>query len=196
MQQGKKPHFWQRKYMIDKRFQIPFILRYSLVVAFSAVMVMSSLYLLKNQAYSLLPDGASVLAQMDVDKYKTLKQGIDGKWQVALEGEGEEYFPLKQRHGGYKFYSAFDLYLWPVIVVTLLNIVIIMLFSVFFSHKVAGPLFKIKKILNHYLATGEYHNIELRKGDQLNDLARLVNHVMHRPEHKHTNEHHSEENHG
>ena len=33
----KKPYFWQRKYFIDKRFQSKFILRYSIVVAISAV---------------------------------------------------------------------------------------------------------------------------------------------------------------
>ncbi len=133
-----------------------------------------------------LPDGASVLAQMDVDNHQALAKDKDGKWTIVAEGEGQEYFPLKVTSGGYKFYNAFDLYIWPVIVVTLLNILIIMIYSVFFSHKVAGPIFKIKKHLNHYLATGDYEDIKLRKGDNLDDLARLVNHAIHRHEHKHS----------
>jgi len=184
--QTKKPYFWQRKYFIDKRFQGKFILRYSIVVAISAVLVIGALFALKNKAYSLLPDGASVLAQMDVDNHKALQQGKDGKWVIVGEGEGQEFFPLKVTSGGYKFYNAFDLYVWPVLVVTLLNILIIMIYSVFFSHKVAGPIFKIKKHLNHYLATGDYEDIKLRKGDNLDDLARLVNHAIHRHEHKHS----------
>lgn len=179
-EQGKKPYFWQRKYFIDKRFQGKFILRYSIVVAISAVVVLGALFALKNKAYSLLPDGASVLAQMDVDNHKSLKKDKDGNWQIVAEGEGEEYFPLKVTHGGFRFYNAFDLYLWPVVVVTFLNILIIMIYSVFFSHKVAGPIFKIKKVLNHYLATGEYNDIKLRKGDNLDDVARLINHAVHR----------------
>jgi hypothetical protein len=185
-EQTKKPYFWQKKYLIDKRFQGKFILRYSVVVAISAVLVVGALFALKNKAYSLLPDGASVLAQMDVDSHQALKKDKDGKWQIVPEGEGEEFFPLKITSGGFKFYNAFDLYIWPVIVVTVLNIFIIMIYSVFFSHKVAGPVFKIKKTLNHYLATGEYNDIKLRRGDNLDDLARLVNHAIHRHEHKHS----------
>jgi hypothetical protein len=187
-EQGTKPRFWQRKYFIDKRFQGRFILRYSIVVAISALIVLGALFALKNKAYSLLPDGASVLAQMDVDNHKSLKKDKDGNWQIVPEGEGEEYFPLKVTKGGFRFYNAFDLYLWPVVVVTLLNIIIIMIYSVFFSHKVAGPIFKIKKVLNHYLATGEYHDIKLRKGDNLDDVARLINHAIHRHEHQHEND--------
>ena len=187
-EQGKKPYFWQRKYFIDKRFQSKFILKYSIVVAISAGLVLGALFAVKNKAYNLLPDKASVLAQMDVDRHKTLKEEKDGKWQIVAEGEGEEFFPLKVTGGGYKFYNAFDLYLWPVIAVTLLNIIIIMIYSVFFSHKVAGPVFKIKKVLNHYLATGEYSDIKLRPGDNFDDLARLINHAVHRHEHKHSYE--------
>jgi len=187
-EQGKKPHFWQRKYFIDKRFQSKFILRYSIVVALSAVIIMGTLFALKDQAYNLLPDGASVLAQMDVENHKTLKKDEKGAWQVVAEGEGDEFFPLKVSSGGYKFYNAFQLYLWPIVGVTLLNIIIIMLYSVFFSHKIAGPIFKIKKHLNHYLATGEYIDIKLRKGDNFDELARLINHGVHRHEHKHSYE--------
>lgn len=187
-EQGKKPYFWQRKYFIDKRFQGKFILRYSIVVAISAAIILGVLFALKNKAYNMLPDGASVLAQMDVDNHQALKKDKDGKWQIVPEGEGEEFFPLKVTRGGYRFYNAFDLYLWPVVIVTLLNILIIMVYSVFFSHKVAGPIFKIKKILNHYLATGEYNDIKLRKGDNFDDVARLINHAIHRHEHKHEND--------
>jgi hypothetical protein len=184
----KKPHFWQRKYFIDKRFQSKFIWRYSMVVVISAVVILGGLFALRNRAYSLLPDGASVLAQMDVENHKALKKDAEGKWQIVAEGEGDEFFPLKITRGGYKFYNAFDLYLWPVVAVTVLNILIIMIYSLFFSHKVAGPIFKIRKILNHYLATGEYVDIKLRKGDNFDELARLINHAIHRHEHKHSYE--------
>lgn len=186
--EGKKPYFWQRKYIIDKRFQTRFILRYSIVVAISAVVILGTLFILKNKAYNLLPDGASVLAQMDVENHKALKKDDKGVWQIVPEGEGDEYFPLKVTRGGYKFYNAFDLYLWPVVGVTLLNILIIMIYSIFFSHKIAGPVVKIKRILNHYLATGEYVDIKLRTGDNFDDVARLINHAVHRHEHKHTYE--------
>lgn len=182
--QGKKPYFWQRKYFIDKRFQSKFILRYSIVVAISAGLILGGLFAVKNKAYSLLPDRASVLAQMDVDNHKTLAKDKEGKWQIVAEGEGEEFFPLKITSGGYKFYNAFDLYLWPVVAVTVLNILIIMIYSVFFSHKVAGPIFKIRKTLNHYLASGEYVDIKLRPGDNFDEVARLINHAMHRRDHK------------
>ncbi len=179
-ERAKKPFFWQRKYLIDTRFQSKFILRYSIVVVISALLILAALFVLKNKAYNLLPDGASVLAQMEVDKHQSLVKGADGKWQIAADGSGEEYFPLKVNERGYKFYNAFDLYLWPVVIVTLLNIFIIMVYSVFFSHKVAGPIFKIKKILKHYLATGEYDDIRLRKGDNFEDVARLINHAVRR----------------
>lgn len=182
--EGKKPHFWQRKYFIDKRFQSKFMLRYSIIVALSATIIICALFALKNKAYSLLPDGASVLAQMDVDNHQNLKKDNNGKWVVVPDGEGEEYFPLKVASGGYKFYNAFNLYIWPVVVITVLNILIILIYSLFFSHKMAGPVFKIKKLLNQYLATGEFTDIKLRKNDNFDDLAILINRAMHRRENK------------
>lgn len=160
------------------------MLRYSMIVAVSAILILGGLFALKNKAYSLLPDGASVLAQMDVDNHKNLEKEADGKWVVVPEGKGEEYFPLKVTQGGYKFYNAFNLYIWPVVVVTILNILIILIYSLFFSHKMAGPVFKIKKILNQYLATGEFTDIKLRNGDNFDDLARLINRAIRRRENK------------
>ncbi|MFT4925979.1 MAG: hypothetical protein ACI8WB_002074 [Phenylobacterium sp.] len=50
--------------------------------------------------------------------------------------------------------------------------------GVYYSHRVAGPLFKIESILQQRLAGKAVGMIHLRPGDQLNDLAKLLNDII------------------
>ncbi|OGS46564.1 MAG: hypothetical protein A2539_01665 [Elusimicrobia bacterium RIFOXYD2_FULL_34_15] len=48
--------------------------------------------------------------------------------------------------------------------------------SIYISHKIAGPIFKIKKQLKEILETGDTSKkIFLRKGDELADLVEVIN---------------------
>jgi len=53
--------------------------------------------------------------------------------------------------------------------------------SIFVSHKIAGPLFRFEKTLREALASqGPVQPIHLRKGDELQSLADLINQLLER----------------
>ncbi len=67
--------------------------------------------------------------------------------------------------------------LWVFGTGVLLVIVQIVLLTIFFSHKVAGPVFRLEKTC-HTMIQGSYTSeIHLRKGDELQNLALLFNEV-------------------
>lgn len=47
--------------------------------------------------------------------------------------------------------------------------------STYFSHKIAGPLFAIKKAINNLINGVDHRKIILRKGDEFHDLANRIN---------------------
>jgi len=59
-----------------------------------------------------------------------------------------------------------------------LVIIQIVLLTIFFSHKVAGPIYRFEKAC-HSMIEGNYtESIRLRKGDEMQNLATLLNEVM------------------
>ncbi len=54
-------------------------------------------------------------------------------------------------------------------------IVAALLMSIYFSHKLAGPNYAIKKAINSLLDGVDHHSISLRKGDEYHDLAHRIN---------------------
>lgn len=50
-----------------------------------------------------------------------------------------------------------------------------LLIGVYFSHKLAGPNYAIKRAITNLLDGVDQHNIHLRKGDEFHDLAERIN---------------------
>lgn len=62
--------------------------------------------------------------------------------------------------------------IWPGII---LSMVLLSGFSIFITHKIAGPVYRIKKSLQEIIAGNLNEKIVLRKNDELMDLAENVN---------------------
>ena len=75
-------------------------------------------------------------------------------------------------------YNAFDIYWYPIVLLSLLNMILVAVFGLFFSHKMAGPVYRIKSFLRDYLSTGEARYLNLRKRDHFKDVAVLLNQVF------------------
>jgi nitrogen fixation/metabolism regulation signal transduction histidine kinase len=68
--------------------------------------------------------------------------------------------------------------LWVFGIGIFLIIVQIALLTIFFSHKLAGPLYRFEKVC-HGLIDGNYsEGVYLRKGDEMQNLARLFNEMI------------------
>ena len=68
--------------------------------------------------------------------------------------------------------------LWVFGVGVFLVIIQVVLLTIFFSHKVAGPIYRLERVC-HNLINGQYTDqIRLRKGDEMQNLANLLNEAI------------------
>ena len=189
----KKAKRW--RYYIDRQFQNQFIIKFASIIIISMVVLLIVLYAVREQAYSLLPNDASVLHEIDAANAVMLaKKEANGDVEYVYDPDdgsldentfepAKPYFLIKEVETakGKKPKSplnAYDLYATPIIAISVINLVVIVIFSLFFSHKMAGPVRRIKKTLQAYLDEGEYRTITLRKGDHFIELADMINKVM------------------
>jgi nitrogen fixation/metabolism regulation signal transduction histidine kinase len=67
--------------------------------------------------------------------------------------------------------------LWIFGIGVFLVIIQIVLLTVFFSHRLAGPIYRLEKACNHMIAGDYTEEIHLRKHDEMKRLAGLLNEV-------------------
>lgn len=68
--------------------------------------------------------------------------------------------------------------LWVFGIGLLLVVIQIVLLTIFFSHKVAGPVYRFEKVLNNMIQGIYTDKINLRQGDEMQNLARLFNEAL------------------
>ncbi len=122
---------------------------------------------------------------------RIIKEEIDNKiamhFQDQKQPSAESYDALVKNIKSYmRDFSADQKYkkallvslLWIFGIGIFLIIIQIALMTVFFSHKVAGPLYRFEKVC-HGLIEGNYtEKIMLRKGDEMQNLAGLFNDMI------------------
>jgi methyl-accepting chemotaxis protein len=157
-QEKEKSIRW--KYYIDKRFQNQFMIRFSVIILIVMVFTLGILWLIRENPYTLLIKEGGVLYSMDPDR--TIQC-------VQDSGEVVEYpTPVKA-------YNAFELYWKPILFISVVNLIILIVFSLFYSHSMAGPIYNIKRTLREMIQTGEVKKIKVRKTDQFQDLVEVIN---------------------
>lgn len=124
-------------------------------------------------AYSSGINDESIISSISISlsKIKYIVSGIKSPNDVL-------YFETVAYDG--KTYNLLELYWRPILALSLLQIVLITVFGLFFSHRIAGPVHRIKKELRQ-IAEGELsvdHEIKLRKGDFLLDIAKEINNTL------------------
>jgi len=68
--------------------------------------------------------------------------------------------------------------LWVFGIGVMLVIIQVVLLTIFFSHKVAGPVYRFEKVC-HNIIDGNYTDqIQLRRGDEMKNLAVLFNEAL------------------
>lgn len=175
-----KPTYKKRwRYVIDKDFQLKFIFKYSTILLAIFVIIITAIWFVRSKSYSLLPKDASLLAQVDANNAVYISKG-----EIVKPGEGGvAYFPVavsKCKNQGLKpnIYNAFDLYIGPLLFISILNMVLIIVFSLFYSHKMAGPVMKIKMTLQDVINKKKPSSIKLRENDEHKELAELINQAL------------------
>ncbi len=70
-------------------------------------------------------------------------------------------------------------FLWrPMLASTLIGVLLVCLFGIFYSHRIAGPLFNLKRMLKQ-LGEGNFQlNMHIRKTDEFHDVEESFNQMM------------------
>jgi hypothetical protein len=176
LQKNSSANFSRTHFFIDRKFQgrymltmlIPMLilLGFMLVTLYMAsqTLLTTTVRVVKNDVESRIALGLQDQQSPSIEQYKGL---IDDLQKYFRDFSGNQEF--KKR--------LMSSLLWVFGTGVLLVIVQIVLLTIFFSHKVAGPVFRLEKTC-HSMIQGSYTNeIHLRKGDELQNLALLLNEV-------------------
>ena len=159
---AKKKFRW--RYFIDKPFQIRFIGRFVILILLGLGISMIVIGIVNINRYK------------DNLYYKTLK--LDPSVQIT-ETDPDKNFAnsIDRTHP----LNIFQLYFPPLIIISALYLILIAIFGLFISHKMAGPIYRIRKTLQD--ATDGKLDMDtikfrLRKGDELQDLVTSMNNFL------------------
>jgi nitrate/nitrite-specific signal transduction histidine kinase len=169
--------FVRTHFFIDKKFQGRYMLTFLIPMFIMLLFMLGILYL-----------ASQTIIQSTI---RTLKQNVDSKivselqdtrnpapeqYKVALEGVNE-YIRTFADSKEYQN-NVLSALLWVVGGGLLLVIIQIVLLTVFFSHKVAGPIYRFEKACNSVIEGDYTSEIKLRKGDEMQNLAALLNEAI------------------
>ena len=71
---------------------------------------------------------------------------------------------------------------WTFIIASIFSITVLIVYGLYLSNRVAGPLFKLTKHLSDYRNGREYTDIQFREKDFFPDLAKSINDSIHHAE--------------
>ncbi|MFN4216789.1 MAG: hypothetical protein ACK4HQ_05265 [Brevinematales bacterium] len=152
------------RYFIDKPFQIRFIARFSFLIILGLVTSLLFMGVFYRQRYS-----KNLFYQVkNVEEFKE-------KAKVNPDLPYYEVFDMS------KAYNEFQIQMWPMIWLSVVYLILIAVFGIFISHKMAGPIYRIKKTLDEAsegkidIKTLEFR---LRKQDELHDLVKSFNRFL------------------
>ncbi|MCS7205052.1 MAG: hypothetical protein NZ853_05095 [Leptospiraceae bacterium] len=158
MENKEKAIRW--RYYIDKKFQNDFMIRFAVLIVLVLLGTLIVLWLLRENPFILLTREGGLLFSMDIQNSIQCVQENGEIIQIPKPG---------------KPYNAFQLYWKPILFTSVLNLLIIVIFSLFYSHSMAGPIFNIKRTLREMIETGTVKEIRIRKTDQFHDLVEVIN---------------------
>ncbi len=126
-------------------------------------------------------DGSLELLGQDVTEQVTFS--LEGKrnptvedYKFALEGVKSTINGFADDDG--KRAAVAQLLFWIIIPGFLLLMLQVLLLTIFFSHKLAGPVYRLEVAMNRVLDGDYTEQVRLRNGDQLTNLAELLNEVI------------------
>lgn len=157
----------QGKYMLS--FALPML---SLLVFFAVLFYFA---LVKGL------DGSLMLLSRDVTEQVTFS--LEGKrnpsaeeYKFALDGVKNTIDSFANNK--VKRAAVTQLLFWIIIPGFFLLMVQVLLLTIFFSHKLAGPVYRLEVAMNRVLDGDYTEEVRLRDGDQLTNLAALLNEVI------------------
>ncbi|MCB4790905.1 MAG: hypothetical protein LHV68_03360 [Elusimicrobia bacterium] len=153
----------RRQYLIDKDFQLPFIVRNIIHILIYAVLIFLIVigwnrFQCKQDYLMLTPDSDKLQAW--AAKNNVAPDSITYACQFIVQA---------------KEYTFTRIITKPLLAAVLINALVSIVTNLYFSHRIAGPVFKIKKALRDKIEGKEVRPIQLRKHDYFTELADMTN---------------------
>lgn len=137
----KNSGYKRRNYLIDRKFQSRFILKFSALVFLGGLITIAVLYLLAMRSTTVVFHNSRVIARTTAD-------------------------------------AILPFLLPTVIIVTIMIGAAAAVMAMLVSHKISGPLFRFKRVLET-LGGGDFSSeFTIRQRDQLHDVADILNSMI------------------
>jgi ABC-type sugar transport system permease subunit len=174
---GTEKKFERKHFFIDRKLQGRYMMTFFIPMIIMLVFMIFTLYI----ASQSFVNTASSIVRMDIQNTITLQ------FQDELEPSVSAYKNvLKEINSYLRNFSENEKYrkavvlslLWVFGIGILFVIIQLVLLTIFFSHKLAGPVYRFELIC-HNIIEGKYTDtIVLRRGDEMKNLASLLNEVI------------------
>ncbi|EIE01131.1 hypothetical protein [Leptospira licerasiae] len=157
-------------YLIDKDFQLRFFLNFSLLFIFGLLLTLGFLFWIHSTKYD-----KGVVFRLRQDTVKVYQKGFE-----IVNGEEKDKFVEKELalpdydHG----LDLFTIQFKGILLFSMLYLLLSAIFVLVYSHKMAGPIYNIKKNLKLLLEGKDVDKIRIRSGDEFQDLADLLNELI------------------
>lgn len=174
---NKKQGFVRKHFFIDRKMQGRYMLTFLIPMLIMLVFFLMTLYVASQSIVSTTT--------------RILKEEIETK--IATQFQDQQNPPLESYQSlvtniqdyirdfssDVKFRKAIISSLsWVFGFGIFLIVIQIAMLTIFFSHKLAGPVFRFEKICNSLIGGNYTEKIQLRKGDEMQNLANLLNDVI------------------
>jgi hypothetical protein len=157
-------------YVIDKKFQFRFVATFLLYIILSLVIFTAGVTVLYWARYMA---GDMVFSEIFLVSKQVPRLDTDGKPMKNPDGSlVTEAQTIPQEM------NRMEIVVPPILLNNLIIMLIISILGIFYSHRIAGPVYRIDKDIEKALAGEKGIKIRLRKGDKLQELAEKVNKLI------------------
>jgi methyl-accepting chemotaxis protein len=154
--------------VVDKRFQFRFVATFLLIIILSLAFFSGGVAVFYWIRYAA---GDNVFNEFIQISKQMPRLDADGKPMKNADGSiVTESVTSPPEVGG-----RFKLVLPPILNNNLVIMIIISVLGIFYSHRIAGPVYRMQQDIEKALGGEKGVRVQLRKGDKLKDLATKVN---------------------
>jgi len=172
-----KKAFERKHFFINRELQGRYMLTFLIPMLILLVFMLFTLYIATQSVIG----AATRIVKEDIENTITAQlqdktEPVIGDYEGAFDNI-RDYLRTFETNPRYR--KAFlSTLLWVFGAGVLIVIVQIVLLTIFISHKIAGPLYRLEKVC-HALIEGNYNErVKLRKGDEMQNLAQLMESVI------------------
>jgi len=174
---SKQNNFPRKHFFIDQKFQGRYMVTFLIPMLVLLVFMIFTLYLssqaiinttvriIKYDVESKISLQLQDQQQPTIERYESLLDSI------------QKYLRTFSNNRDFRKNLMSSL-LWVFGIGVFLVVIQIVLLTIFFSHKVAGPVYRFEKVCNNIINGIYTDEIRLRQGDEMQNLARLFNEAL------------------